>query len=252
MWFGGQSEINVRNDFWRIDLSSKSLQLFEVHKDAVPPKPRALHEAATVGNKMLVFGGKTVDNEVTNELLMYDIDLQKWLIPDIKTEKPLPRIGHTVSSFGDSLYVFGGQVDSTNYLNDLWQYSVLQNTWTLISSASFETFVSKYTAVGSTVTTTPVTEHPSARAYHTMNTNGTHLFVFGGKYANVLDEFYTFDISTYEIFKNTKFNFFLHFFATAFLDKRLWKKQNTTNAPEKKVNCNSIYSNNYFLRFWLH
>jgi len=181
IWIGGQSETNVLNDFWRIDLSApRATALSQVHTNLNPPRPRALHEAATIGNKMLVFGGTISNNEITNELLMYDIDKQTWLVPDIKSEKPLPRTGHQVAAFGDSLFVFGGQYEANTYLNDLWQYSILQNTWVKIEPSK-------------------VSDIPSPRAYHSMGTNGTHLFVFGGKYVNVLDEFFMFDISKYHV-----------------------------------------------------
>lgn len=90
--------------------------------------------------------------------------VSKWTT--ITTERaPLGRIGHTfcANEDGSKAYVYGGVNDSedivSNYLDDFWEYDVLEKTWT------------------EKILTDDV-HHP--RAFHSAVWHRNQMFVFGG------------------------------------------------------------------------
>ena len=164
IWFGGQAENGYLNDLWRINLANHKLsQIIKIHDHITPPKPYAMHSAVTIGNKMIVFGGVTLNNEGNNQIYAYDMDFQTWELRDVRSSRPSPRFGHQMVAFGDSSFLFGGV---QQFLNDLWLFSLVKNQWIQLDYKNPNK-----------------DDIPSPRAYHTMQTNGTHLFVWGGRYS---------------------------------------------------------------------
>lgn len=39
-------------------------------------------------------------------------------------ERPCPRASHSTAVFGRNMYLFGGQDDDNNKLNDLWEFNI--------------------------------------------------------------------------------------------------------------------------------
>lgn len=42
---------------------------------------------------------------------------------------PPPRLGHTCSLIGDSMFVIGGRADPLNILNDVWVLNTVTREW---------------------------------------------------------------------------------------------------------------------------
>ena len=84
---------------------------------------------------------------------------------------PPARYGHTAVSAGDKMLVFGG--DDGGYKNDLWEYSMKNNTWEQL----------KHTGA-----------LPPARSDHTAVSAGDKMLVFGGWDGKEHNDLWEYDI----------------------------------------------------------
>lgn len=154
---------------------------------AIPPGPRPRgrygHTMNIVGSKIYVFGGQSDHEGFFNDLVCFDLNaLQKasnhWqflientadsesgeLPVDENTGKPLippARTNHTMVTFNDRLWLFGG-TDGVHWFNDAWVYDPRTNAWQSIDYVG--------------VTPTPREGHAAAMV-------GDIMYVFGGRNA---------------------------------------------------------------------
>ncbi|ODH27802.1 hypothetical protein ACO22_04080 [Paracoccidioides brasiliensis] len=112
---------------------------------AVPPGPRPAgrygHTLNIIGSKIYIFGGQ-VEGFFFNDLVAFDLNAlqnpsNKWeyLIRNSHDGGPPPgkippaRTNHTIVSFSDKLYLFGG-TNGLQWFNDVWCYDPRTNLWT--------------------------------------------------------------------------------------------------------------------------
>ncbi|CAG8478565.1 1426_t:CDS:10 [Diversispora eburnea] len=94
------------------------------------------HSANMIGNVMYIFGGQNERGIYFNDLITFDLKEPKtndlgWKFVVPINEPPSVRAGHSVCSYQDNLYVFGG-TDGIKCYNDLWCYDTKNNFWTEI------------------------------------------------------------------------------------------------------------------------
>jgi len=111
---------------------------------ALPPGPRPDgrygHSLNILGSKIYVFGGQ-VEGFFMNDLAAFDLNqLQmpnnRWemLIENGDPEAPQPakspppRTNHTIITFNDKMYLFGG-TNGYQWFNDVWCYDPSSNSW---------------------------------------------------------------------------------------------------------------------------
>jgi len=143
------------------------------------PAPSARCAQATTScdnGKLFIFGGWNGTRMLNDlQVLHFDIEPMTWSKPVTTGVVPGPRAGHTMTSVGASLYVFGGG-DGNHYLNDLH----ILNTETMAWSQAYVAGTS-----------------PAARSRHTNVAVGTRLYVFGGgDDARVYNDLYILDTDT--------------------------------------------------------
>ncbi|WCJ20164.1 tRNA wybutosine-synthesizing protein 2/3/4 [Euphorbia peplus] len=140
---------------------------------------------------------------------------------------PSPRMGHTTSSVGDSVFVIGGRSDPLNILADVWILNIASNEWKL-SECIGSLFLPRHrhaaAVVGSNIyvhgglnndsifsslyvlNTENLQwnevlvggEQPCARHSHSMVAYGSKLFIFGGyNGVKALGGLYSFDVQTH-------------------------------------------------------
>lgn len=126
------------------------------------PGARSSHAIAMVGQKAYVFGGELTPRvPVENKLHVFDLENCTWSVADVTGDVPPPRVGVTMASVGETIYVFGGRDKAHKELNELYSFDTCTNKWTLISSGD--------------------TEGPANRSYHSMTSDGIRrVYVFGG------------------------------------------------------------------------
>ncbi|MDP3156201.1 MAG: kelch repeat-containing protein [Archangium sp.] len=113
---------------------------------------RSEHATARLGSRLVLFGG-TSDGGLRDDT--WEWDGTRWfrLNPFMR---PTPRKGHTMTTVGNKVLLFGGEDDVNTQLNDLWEWD--GNTWT------------------KRVTT----NYPPTRQQHGAAALGSSLLIFGG------------------------------------------------------------------------
>lgn len=186
------------------------------------------HSASTVDNKkVLIFGGfgGMGRHARRDDLLLLDLECGKMEVIDV-LDAPCPRVGHTSSMIGDSMYVIAGRADPSNILNDVWVFNVTKKDWRLLE-CSGTPFLPRHrhaaAAVGSRIyvfggihsdmiysslcvfdtqnfewsEVQVQGDLPCARHSHSMAAYGTQIFVFGGYDGqNALGDLYSLDVKT--------------------------------------------------------
>ena len=124
-----------------------------------------------LGSKIFIFGGQ-VEGYFFNDLVAFDLNAlqqssNKWeiLIPNTSDSgqapglAPPPRTNHTVITWNNKLFLFGG-TDGIHWYNDVWSYDHGTNAWTLQECIGFI---------------------PTAREGHAAALVGDVMYVFGGR-----------------------------------------------------------------------
>ncbi|RMZ78427.1 hypothetical protein DV738_g3855, partial [Chaetothyriales sp. CBS 135597] len=117
---------------------------------ASPPGPRPPgrygHTLNIVGSKIYIFGGQ-VEGYFFNDLVAFDLNAlqnpnNQWeflMHNDDETStatRPAPRTNHTMISYNDQMYLFGG-TNGTIWFNDVWTYDPKSNTWTQLDCIGY-------------------------------------------------------------------------------------------------------------------
>ena len=97
---------------------------------------------------MYVFGGQDDDNNKLNDLWELDIASERWT--QIKTSgyEPHPRSGHSANVHNGKMYVFGGILELTKELDDLFSFDFTSRKFTAISEGSVTQNDDPMTATG--------------------------------------------------------------------------------------------------------
>lgn len=128
------------------------------------PGPRSSHTLAAVGSKLYVLGGEVTPRlPLAAEVCAFDLEHQRWTALPASGEQPCPILGHSTTTIGASLFVFGGrtgtQVAETS-LNELHVFDTKHNAWSKVTDAN-----------GSP---------PDPRSYHAAASVGASMYIFGG------------------------------------------------------------------------
>lgn len=92
------------------------------------------HSSCTLSQrKMIIFGGfgGIGRHARRNDVLILDTDSGSAVVIAVDGA-PSPRLGHTSSIVGDSIYVIGGRADPMNILNEVWVFNVPKQQWKLL------------------------------------------------------------------------------------------------------------------------
>lgn len=95
--------------------------------DSAAPKPTAVTDiqAATIGQRIYVPGGRTADGTISTVFEMYDPQADRWtsLAP-----LPVPRSRYALATLDGKLYLFGGW-DGASYSDMVWRYTPDDDSW---------------------------------------------------------------------------------------------------------------------------
>ncbi|KAI2075371.1 Negative regulator of mitotic exit [Ophidiomyces ophidiicola] len=171
--FGGDTKIDENDtlDDTLYFLNTSSRQWSR----AVPPGPRPAgrygHTLNILGSKIYIFGGQ-VEGIFFNDLICFDLNAlqnpgNKWefLVRNSHEGGPPPgqvppaRTNHTIVSFNDKLYLFGG-TNGVQWFNDVWCYDPMTNVWSQLDYVGFI---------------------PAAREGHAAALVNDVMYVFGGR-----------------------------------------------------------------------
>ena len=129
MVFGGYTGKEVLGDLWTFDL--ESLEWLEI-ETMLAPSARMSHAACIDQGRMYIHGGSGLNIGSENLDDLWELNLTSLTFTEVrqKTRSP-PLYGHTLNSYKNSLYLFGG-TNGFDYYKDIYQYDLIINTWTKI------------------------------------------------------------------------------------------------------------------------
>ncbi|CAO1600124.1 Negative regulator of mitotic exit [Xanthoria calcicola] len=148
--FGGDTKVDDRD---KLDDTLYLLNTSTRHwSRSMPPGPRPAgrygHTLNILGSRIYVFGGQ-VEGYFFNDLVAFDLNAlqnanSRWdmLIPNSadggppEGQIPPARTNHTIVSWNDKLYLFGG-TNGTQWFNDVWSYDPRQVAWTQLDCIGY-------------------------------------------------------------------------------------------------------------------
>ncbi|GMH07879.1 hypothetical protein Nepgr_009719 [Nepenthes gracilis] len=151
-------------------LDTISLEWMELSVSGSVPPPRCGHTATMVEKRLLVYGGRGAgsimgDLCALKGLIEEENETPGWTQLKLPGQAPSPRCGHTVTSGGHYLLLFGGH-GTGGWLS---RYDIYYNDCVVLDRVSVQW---KRLPTSN--------EAPPARAYHTMTSVGSRFLLFGG------------------------------------------------------------------------
>ncbi|KAF2752339.1 hypothetical protein M011DRAFT_393400 [Sporormia fimetaria CBS 119925] len=179
--FGGDTKLDDEDDLddtlYLLNTSTKHWS--RALPQGARPTGRYGHTLNILGSKIYIFGGQ-VEGFFFNDLVAFDLNsLQssssRWevLLPNTKDgsvsspqhRAPPPRTNHSVVTWEDKLYLFGG-TDGVRWFNDVWTYDPRSNSWTELDCIGYI---------------------PVAREGHSATLVNDTMYIFGGRTQEGLD-----------------------------------------------------------------
>ncbi|KAE8706769.1 Galactose oxidase/kelch repeat superfamily protein isoform 2 [Hibiscus syriacus] len=167
--YGGWDGKKWLSDLYILD--TISLEWTELSVTGSPPPPRCGHTATMVEKRLLVFGGRGGGGPIMSDLwalkglIEEENETPRWTQLKLPGQVPSPRCGHTITSGGHYLLLFGGH-GTGGWLS---RYYIYCNDCIVLDRLSAQW---KRLAIGN--------EPPAARAYHSLTKIGPLYLLFGG------------------------------------------------------------------------
>lgn len=167
--YGGWDGKKWLSDVYILD--TISLEWTELSISGSVPPPRCGHTATMVEKRLLIFGGRGGGGPIMGDLWALkglfeeENDAPGWTQLKLPGQPPSPRCGHTVTSSGHHLLLFGGH-GTGGWLS---RYDIYHNDCIILDRVSVQW---KRLPISN--------EPPPARAYHSMSCIGSRFLLFGG------------------------------------------------------------------------
>lgn len=124
------------------------------------PEPLSGHTLVFINDPdILLFGGDQSSRATINEFWIYNKDNSKWEKEELD-DPPPRRKGHAATISNGKMYIFFGEYDVSELLDDVWKYDPSSNTWTECASGGAST--------------------PAARKNHSATLIGDNIYICGG------------------------------------------------------------------------
>ncbi|KHN00914.1 protein GLUTELIN PRECURSOR ACCUMULATION 3 isoform X2 [Glycine soja] len=167
--YGGWDGKKWLSDVYVLD--TISLEWMELSVSGTLPHPRCGHTATMVEKRLLVYGGRGGGGPIMGDLwalkglIEEENEAPGWTQLKLPGQAPSPRCGHTVTSGGHYLLMFGGH-GTGGWLS---RYDIYYNDCIILDRVSAQW---KRLSIGN--------EPPPARAYHSMSIIGSRYLLIGG------------------------------------------------------------------------
>jgi N-acetylneuraminic acid mutarotase len=178
--FGGINDYDNTLDAFEFDSTKYSWT--KLKQTGTVPKPRDDHSLSQINdNSFLIFGGFVQGSRV-NECYTCkkNGNTLEWTLVEIKSKEiPCIRASHSTAVYNGKCYIFGGQDDDNNKLNDLWELTLETGMYRLVTMPE-----------GSV--------EPLARSGHSSNIFNGQMYIFGGilELTKELNEMLIYDFKT--------------------------------------------------------
>ncbi|XP_071965800.1 kelch domain-containing protein 2-like [Antedon mediterranea] len=122
------------------------------------PSPRAAHTMCSVGDKIIIFGGRDSKSR-RNDLYILNTTEKKWLQVNTQGTPPVARSFHGMVSVGKRIVVIGGRGEDNQHFNDCHILNTETMEWLQPSNKG---------------------SLPEPRGSHTLTNAGDSVLMFGG------------------------------------------------------------------------
>eukprot|EP00051_Salpingoeca_urceolata_P016824 m.226081 g.226081 ORF g.226081 m.226081 type:complete len:1255 (-) comp18789_c0_seq9:65-3829(-) len=139
--FGGVTPSRVSQaDLWAFHYQGGNSWVPVAFNPTHSPSPRWGHTAVVFGNRhMVVFGGAYPD--VAGNLVVYDgtyvfdAETGGWALGTAAgSTLPQARVRHVAVACSGTMFVFGGQSSSAQYLSDTWSWNIATKKWSPLTA----------------------------------------------------------------------------------------------------------------------
>ncbi|XP_027111361.1 protein GLUTELIN PRECURSOR ACCUMULATION 3 isoform X1 [Coffea arabica] len=167
--YGGWDGKKWLSDVYVLD--TISLEWMELSVSGVLPPPRCGHTATMVEKRLLVYGGRGGGGPIMGDLwalkglIEDENESPGWTQLKLPGQAPAASCGHTVTSGGPNLLLFGGHATG----GWLSRYDVYHNDCVVLDRVSVQ-----WRRLPTN------NDRPAARAYHSMTCIGSRYLLFGG------------------------------------------------------------------------
>lgn len=167
--YGGWDGKKWLSDVYILD--TISLEWMELSVSGSVPPPRCGHTATMVEKRLLVFGGRGGTGPIMGDLwalkglIEQENETPGWTLLKLPGQPPSPRCGHTMTSGGHYMLLFGGH-GTGGWLS---RYDIYHNDCIVLDRVSVQW---KRLSTNN--------EPPPPRAYHSMTCIGARYLLFGG------------------------------------------------------------------------
>ena len=137
--FGGSSETKLLNDTWMMESTGTDWRnpvLVEPHDVNQPlPCPRRGHASLTVGNSVIIFGGRFENKAMGNDMWMYK-EKSGWvcLHDGLAPAPPASVHGALCTQDSQHIYLCGGENWVGVALTDIWVFDLDSCKWSFVAS----------------------------------------------------------------------------------------------------------------------
>ena len=178
--YGGMSGINEITDVYEFDCNKEAWS--KMKQSSNGPKPRDDHSLAKVDEERFIIFGGFVNGSRTNECWLATKQGSQLIWEQLAKDNanaPCPRASHSAAVYDEKMYIFGGQDDENNKLNDLWEFDINTQTYNPVSlpNDSYQ---------------------PQPRSGHSSSICDGKMYLFGGilELTKELNELLAFDLQT--------------------------------------------------------
>jgi N-acetylneuraminic acid mutarotase len=167
---GGTSENGKNTSVYKFDPTTRKWEIMPV--GGQPPCARSGAKTTMSDSNIVCFGGYSKrGGEYFNDLHQLDLKTAYWTKINV-SEAPAPRVDHSMVSYRDAVYIFGGFKDKLRF-KDLQKYSFTHRRWQEIPSSS---------------------SSPPGRVGHSAVVFDSCMYLFGGwSGRDTLDDLYQFN-----------------------------------------------------------
>jgi hypothetical protein len=140
----GFTNLYFSNEIFVFDQDEHSMTRYT---PSVYPSDRTFHSAVAVSEfEMMIWGGgpivgfSFVPVADSDSMWIWDLETGEWTNLQQSGSLPQGRLGAAMARHGNNVFLFGGIIPKSDgscchFLNDMWKYSISQNTWTQISQS---------------------------------------------------------------------------------------------------------------------
>jgi len=254
---------SIQKDLWMLKMDSKEgwQEIITRQEEKEVPLPLKDHTAAMDegGQKMYLFGGKTLEKRGVDHMWVFHISEKKWYSVECGDTHPSKRFGHSMVTKGKKIYLFGGKRHNKDKdpLADLWEFDMDTNVWVekVTKSESKPEGIVYHSAVvhknqmilfGGYRNKKPCNElwtlnlenfewtrledgPLSPRSGHAVALKGDSMLIFGGEGADSKGVTCENDMWVFNI------------------EKKTWVEKKLAKSPEKRLGCKGVVVGNRFI-----